>query len=155
MQPAIVTPPASPVPVQMYVPGSHVAITAWKVEGVGMLVELLSNDNYPYLGTTLWIELGHFYESKLFRRLRQKHKVEYYMTCKKTGLLWEGKYHVFGATPVNSPNYHSPVTLGLFNTTDLDPSWDNGTSRSALYEIRDWLRYQIGNFLRSYDVPKN
>ncbi len=105
----------------MYVPGSHVAITAWKVEGVGMLVELLSYDNYPYLGNTLWIELDHFYESKLFRRLREKHEVEYYMTCTKTGLLWEGMYHVFGTTPVNSPNYTSSVSLGLFTTTDLDP----------------------------------
>ena len=157
MRPVIVTPRGSPVPeVQMYVHGSYVAITAWKVEGVGMLVELVScYDNYPYLGNTLWIELGHLYESKLFRRLREEYDVEYYMTCEKTGLLWEGMYHVLGATPVNSPNYHCPVTLGLFTTTDLDPSWENGTSRSALYEIRDWLRDQIGSRFRTYDVPQN
>jgi len=155
MQPAIVTPRESPVPVHLYVPGCDVALTAWRVESVGMLVELVSSDNYPYLGDILWAELDHSYESKLFRRLREKHEVEYYMTCEKTGLLWEGMYHVFGATPVNSPNFNTSVSLGLFTTTDTVPGLDNGTSRSALYEIRDWLRYHIDNNFRCYDVPKN
>ena len=155
MQPAIVTPRESPVPVHLYASGYDVTLTAWRVEGVGMLVEIVSSDNYPYLGDILWTELDHYYDSKLFRRLRKKHDVEYYMTCEKTGLLWEGMYHVFGATPVNSPNFATSVSLGLFTTTDLDPGRTNGTSRSALYAIRDWLVYHKDNTFRRYDVPQN
>ena len=59
MQPAIVTPRESPVPFHLYVPGCDVALTAWRVEGVGMLVELVRSDNYPYLGDILWTEFDH------------------------------------------------------------------------------------------------
>ena len=77
------------------------------------------------------------------------------MTCAKTGRLWQGQYHVYGATPVMVQNCTTSTSLSLFTTTDLDPSWDNGTSRSALYEIRDWLRHHIDNNFRRYDVPQN
>jgi hypothetical protein len=51
MQPAIVTPRNSPVP------GSKVHVTGWRVEGVGMLVDLQNSDNSPYMGEALWYEL--------------------------------------------------------------------------------------------------
>ena len=73
-------------------------------------------------------------------------------------------YHVFGATPVNAPNYTTSVSLGLFTTTDLDPGWDNHTSRCALHEIQHWLRDEsrkrsrklgLGYTFLRYEVPQN
>ena len=68
MQPVTVTPRESPV--HFPVPGSNILITGWRVEGIGMLVGLENCDYSPYLSHTLWNELGHFDESRLFRRLR-------------------------------------------------------------------------------------
>jgi hypothetical protein len=149
MQPAIVTPRNSPFP------GSKVKITGWKVENIGILVDLQNTENSPYVGENLWYELDKWDESGLFCRLREEYGIEYDMTCAKTGRLWQGQYHDFGETPVMLPGFTHFSSIGLFTACDLDYTY-SGTSRSALEEIRDWLHDEDTNnshFL--YEIEDN
>ena len=136
MQPATVTPRNSPFP------GSKIFITAWIVENVGMLVELVNPEWSPYLGDALWSELSLGDDSPLYHRLNEQYGIDYSMTSSKTGRLWEDYYYIFGTEPVLVSIYDISTTLGLF-TNIRDTGSD--TYLCALNDMRSWLQSEVNN----------